>query len=123
MLVYRVEQHKTELGPYSYANHLRPKKSHKILESMYVQHTLGNHPNWYYDGLPLQGCYIAGFSNHKDLLNWFSGWFKQLHNLRFKVVIYETDTVNESLSGKQINFKKGAKIKEYRIPEFLMLNK
>lgn len=88
---------------------------------MYEAHNNDNYPCWLVDGLPLQDCYSAGFSNHKDLLNWFSGWFKQLHDLCFKVVIYETDTVNESLSGKQINFKKGTKIKEYRIPEFLML--
>ena len=123
MLIYRVEHPYYAKGPYH--TRYQSDKIYKVLADMAEKHSDEKHPNWYDDNLPSNSIGLkAGFSNRKQLLWWFKGYFKILHKCGFKIVIYEIDKgfVNSGHSRKQINFYYlyANKKEVLRIPEFLM---
>ena len=119
--VYRVEHHKTKLGPYRDSIHAP--------EGISNEHTnIFTHPcrifeKWGKVAMVNEFLYKPytkfGFQSLESLKKWFEGWLDILVIHGFMIVEYDVSERNIVIGSKQVFFKKKSYTKRYEIRDLI----
>lgn len=102
MLVYRVEHHKSKVGPYCHHQGDQPK----LICEMHEKHLDNNHPAWIWDGICVDGPeWKAGFDCLANLEDWFGEYLPKLLKMGFRIVKIEAEEIIYGKSGRQLAFR------------------
>jgi hypothetical protein len=106
MLVYRVENSEGG-GPYTFYSFDKADKavvavSNALKEAHNESH---HHPPPHSDGISFVRHYErCGFVSIEDLVQWFDGWLQKLHDVGFRMAIYDVPTDRVRAGEKQVVF-------------------